>query len=269
MTRAVVLTVLCMSLAADRAAAEPAHDAPAMTAEARAHWERGLAAHAAHRYDAASAEFAACYRLSQRRECLFAWAQAARLGGDCAAAIGLYRQYLEADVSPRQADAARGQIAVCEAAIAVHPESPGISIDVHARAEAPPASPPTAAVPAPAAPSPATAPERPASPHQPPWYRDVWGDALIGTGIAGLAAGSLLYLAARGDAAAEAPTYGGYADLFTRAQRTRTWAVVTAGTGAALIAAGIVHLALRDGATAQIGLDASTASLGVHYAGAF
>src|ERR1051325_5156062 len=100
--RTVAIALLITALVAGRANAQPARDAPAMTPEARAHWEHGLAAHAARRYDTASAEFAACYRLSQRRECLFAWAQAARLSGDCAAAIELYRRYLGADVSPRQ-----------------------------------------------------------------------------------------------------------------------------------------------------------------------
>src|SRR5262249_4779389 len=117
--RAVVLGLVLAALAAGRARAQPPEPS-AMTDEARAPWERRLAEHAARHYPAASAEFAACYRLAQRRECLFAWAQAARLAGDCETASGLYQRYLQAELSPRQAEAARRQLAVCEAELAAH-----------------------------------------------------------------------------------------------------------------------------------------------------
>lgn len=264
--RAAVLALLLAAIGAGRARAEPAPD-PAITGEALAHWKRGLAEHAAHRYQAARAEFATCYRLEPRRECLFAWAQAARLAGDCAAARELYRRYLQADVSPRQAEAARSQLAACEAQLTD-------------RAAADPASRP--ALPA----SPASRPPEPAPPaavaaaHPPPlassalpppaapWYRDAWGDALAVSGVAAVAAGAVLYAVARRDAASSAPTYDAYAEQLGRAGRTRDWAIVALGGGAALIAGGVVHMALAARAP-RVEIAMGRAELALRWTGAF
>lgn len=228
--RAAVLALLLAAIGAGRARADPASE-PAITGEALAHWNRGLAAHAAHRYQAASAEFAACYRLEPRRECLFAWAQAARLAGDCAVARELYRRYLQADVSPRQAEAARSQLAACEAQLTD-------------RAAADPASPPIEPAPPAAVAAVRTAPPLASPAPAAPWYRDAWGDALAVSGVAAVAAGAVLYAVARRDAASSAPTYDAYAEQLGRAGRTRDWAIVALGSGAALIAGGVVHMAL-------------------------
>jgi hypothetical protein len=256
--RAAVLALLLAAIGAGRARAEPASE-PAITGEALAHWKRGLAAHAAHRYQAASAEFAACYRLEPRRDCLFAWAQAARLGGDCAAASALYRRYLRADVSPRQAEAARSQLAACEAQLtdraAADPASPPAS---------PPVEPaPLAAVAAVRTPPPLASPAPVA-----PWYRDAWGDALAVSGVAAVAAGAVLYAVARRDAASSAPTYDAYAEQLGRARRTRDWAIVALGSGAALIAGGVVHMALAT-RPPRVEVAVGHAGLALRWAGAF
>ncbi|HEX3759999.1 MAG TPA: hypothetical protein VHW23_14890 [Kofleriaceae bacterium] len=231
--RAAILALLLAALGAGRARAQPALDA-AIAGDARAHWERGLAEHAAHRYQAASADFAACYRLEPRRECLFAWAQAARLSGDCETASELYRRYLQAELSPRQAEAARSQLAACEAQLAARPAA-----DHAAPATAPAAEPPPPANVAPARPA---AP--PQSPPPAPWYHDAWGDALAGAGVVSLVTGAVLYAAARHNASSSAPTYDAYADQLARAGRTRDWAVVALGAGTALLAGGIARMVL-------------------------
>jgi len=210
-------------------------DPSATTDEARAHWERGLA-DAAKDYAAASAEFATCYRLAQRRDCLFAWAQAARLAGDCEAASELYRRYLREDVSPRQIEAARRQLAVCEAELAA---------TAVARPRAEPVPPPRS-----------------------PWYRDAWGDALTGTGVAAVAAGALLYASARRDAASGAPSYDAYAERFRSAERSRNWALDAMTAGSALIAGGLLHMALRDD-TPRVGVAVSAAQLTLACSGTF
>jgi len=236
-------------------AAGPAHAQPdpsAMTDEVHAHWERGLAEHAAKNYAAASAEFAACYRLAQRRECLFAWAQAARLAGDCEAASELYRRYLREELSPRQIEAARRQLAVCEAELAARP-----------RAEP---------VPPPAPAMPATLPPAPGVPPRSPWYRDAWGDALTGTGVAAIAAGALLYASARRDAASGSPSYDAYAERFRSAERARNWALGAMTAGSALIAGGLLHIALRDDTPApspRVGVAVSLAQLTLACSGTF
>ena len=234
--RGAVLGLVLAALAAGRAHAQAA-DPPAVTGEARAHWERGLAEHAARHYQAASAEFAACYRLAQRRECLFAWAQATRLAGDCDAARELYRRYLQGDLSPRQAEAARSQLAACEAQIAARAGG-GADPTGEPRTTEPAASP--------AQPPPIDARPPPGS----PWYRDRWGDVLGAGGVAAVAVGAALYASARRDAGADAPTYDAYAEQFRGAEATRRWALAAIGAGSALIATAVIHMALHGGAAA-------------------
>jgi len=241
------LALVVAAVSAGRANAQSSPAAPAMSDEVRAHWERGLAEHAAGHYQAAGAEFATCYRLAERRECLFAWAQTARLGGDCETAAELYRRYLQIELSPRQTEAAKTQLAVCEAAIAAR-QSQWAQREASAmRREVPPRA---------------------------PWYRDGWGDALVGAGVVGLAAGAWLYVAARRDAAATAPTYGDYEDRFHGAERTRTWSLVALGAGSAAIAAGVAHMVLRDASASpapepRVGLAVGAAGLALRYTGRF
>jgi hypothetical protein len=269
--RSAVLALLLIAVATSSLRAEPA-EATATTGEARAHWKRGLAEHAAHDYAAASAEFAACYRLAQRRDCLFAWAQAARLAGDCDTASELYRRYLQGELSPRQVEAARSQLAVCEAELAARAGAQPRSEPAPVPA-GPPAAPPPATIAAPRGEpaAPATT-SRVEAPPGSPWYRDVWGDVLTGTGVAAIATGAVLYASARRDAAASAPSYDAYADRFRSAERSRSWAFVALGAGTALIAGGVLHMALRDDAPpprVTVGVAAAPAQLTVAYSGAF
>jgi tetratricopeptide (TPR) repeat protein len=87
--------------------------APAMTGEARAHYDRGLALYAAKDYGAAIQELEAGYALDPRREFLFAEAQAQRLAGDCQRAVPLYQRFLTSEPSPLQASAAQVGLARC------------------------------------------------------------------------------------------------------------------------------------------------------------
>jgi hypothetical protein len=256
--RAVVLAWLVTAMVTARPAHAQDHPGPEpMTEEVKAHWERGLAEHAARHYPAASAEFEACYRLAGRRECLFAWAQAARLAGDCDTASALYRRYLEAALSARQAEAARTQLAACEAVVVGRAGAIATPVgDVRT----PDAAPGREVAPPPPAPAPAVPDEARA---REPWYRDVLGDVLAGAGIAGLAAGTLVYLSAVRDASSGAPTY----------ERARTTAIVAAAAGASLVAAGVLHMVLRDDARAtprtRIGISLDGAQLAIHCARAF
>jgi hypothetical protein len=275
--RAAVVGLVLAALAAGRARAQPA-DPPAMTGDARAHWERGLAAHAARHYPAASAEFATCYRLAQRRECLFAWAQAARLAGDCETARELYRRYLEGALSPRQAEAARGQLATCEAQIAARVDrrsdptgEPRTAAEPRSRS-AQPGDEPGAALHRPPADRPPPIDAPPGS----PWYRDGWGDVLAGSGVAAVAAGAAIYGSARRDAASGAPTYDAYAEHFRSAEAGRRWALAAIGAGSVLIASGVIHMMLREAATPtaaapapRIDLVLDSTHLALRCAGAF
>jgi hypothetical protein len=232
-----------------------------MNDEVRARWEHGLAEHAARHYRAASEDFAACYRLDPRREFLFAWAQATRLGGDCETAVALYRRYLQAAVSAKQADAARSQLAACEAELAARTRATqGTSSEIRPVIAAPRIEP---AVPA------RDLPVRTDAQPRSPWYRDLWGDVLAGTGVAALAAGTLLYISSAHDASSNAPTYGAYAARFADAERARAVAIVALGTGSALVAAGVLHIILRDDPrglpTAHTGVAVGGTHVGIHY----
>jgi hypothetical protein len=262
MMRAVLLGFIATALAtAGHAYAQPDPQGSSMSDEVRGHWERGLAAHAARQYQAASAAFEVCYRLDPRREFLFAWAQAARLAGDCRTASSLYRRYLHADVSARQAEAARGQLAVCEAALA-------------ARAEATPDRPGEAGAPVverrveSAGPAPKPVMPVEVQPRA-PWYLDVWGDVLAGAGVAAVTAGTLMYVSSARDASSNAPTYGAYAGRFADARRTRVVAIVALGAGTALVTAGVLHMILRDDARGtpgpRIGVGLDGTPVGLHY----
>lgn len=240
---------ILLLLAATPAAAQPS--APAMTADARAHWERGIAAYRAHDYRVARDELAACYRAEPIRECLFAWAQAARLDGDCATASALYRRYLDAALTAKQADAARAQLAVCEATLR----------------DAPPAAAPAPSPPPPApSPAPAIMPPTPAPTLR--WYRDPWTLALLGTGSASLVGASILYAVAARDASSHPSTYDDYADRLATARTRRTTSIVIAGAGAALVTTGILRALSHDSAPA-IALDVGASQVHVHYARAF
>src|SRR5258705_2801369 len=130
---------------------------PAMKPEARAHLERGLAAYGDKDWPRAIREFRAGYAIDPRPDFLFAWAQSARLSGDCAAAIDLYQEFIATGPSPEQSDAAQKMTDRCRESLAAAP------------AETPEPAPPRVVAKAPA--------ERPPSAptSERAWWKDGWG----------------------------------------------------------------------------------------------
>ena len=266
--------ILWFSLALARAAsAQPAK--PPMSRQAQVHYERGATFYQAKDYAAAIAEFAAGYAIDPRREFLFAWAQAERLRGDCAAAIALYDRFLATSPVLRQADAAAEKRAVCQRLQAQAAPSPPPA--------EPPAERPPAAAPLPSgepaasptvSPSPSTAGASPpsvaAAPPLParapterrPFYTDLPGDVLLGVGLATLGVGAVSYGLSSSDeeAAHRAPTQRAFAQLIGSAQTERSAAVVCFSAGAAVVAVGILRFALREHRTAVTPALARTAA---------
>jgi hypothetical protein len=80
---------------------------------AKQHLDRAVAYYEAHQYDAAIPEFRAGYAIEPRREFLFAWAQAERLRGNCAASVPLYKKVLASNPSPQQAEITRVHLERC------------------------------------------------------------------------------------------------------------------------------------------------------------
>src|SRR5579862_8300035 len=120
------LALLTAALRPSRAWAGDADAAPRddevdalMQPEARALYDRGLAAYQAKDYPTAIRAFEAGFALEPRREFLFANAQARRLAGDCRGAVPLYQRFLEMGPPPVQASATQIALARCAQQMAV------------------------------------------------------------------------------------------------------------------------------------------------------
>jgi hypothetical protein len=223
---AVVLALSLLLLAAPRRSYA---GEPAMKPEARAHLERGLAAYGDKDWPRAIREFRAGYAIDPRPDFLFAWAQAARLSGDCGAAIDLYQEFIATGPSPEQSDAAKKMTDRCRESLAAAP------------AETPePAPPPvTAKKPPPPPPPPPPASER-------AWWKDGWGAGLSVAGVVGLGVGIGMYVAAGSsdDAATHATSYDEFAARKDEAASRRTFAAIGLGVGGALLVGGGVRYLL-------------------------
>jgi hypothetical protein len=102
-----------------------ADDPPAPPDEARVHFDTGAALATLRKYEEAAREFKASYELDPRKEALFAWAQVERLGGNCPAAVELYRRFLaSADLTPTQIEAAELNVRRCQSEPKVEPAPP-------------------------------------------------------------------------------------------------------------------------------------------------
>jgi hypothetical protein len=175
--------------------------------------------------------------------------------GQCGDAIAYYDRFLDSGPEAKAKAAAREAIAACKKRIASEPKP--------VAKPAPPPEPTPAPTPEPA-PAPTPTPEpvptatvEPVVPEPPPptdepstppaWYRDILGGALVGGGVAAGIAGIVLFTSSRSDldAAEAAVNYGESEDLFDRAGRKRTYAVIAGAAGLALIGVGVVRYTTR------------------------
>jgi tetratricopeptide (TPR) repeat protein len=222
---AVMALLIWMALAGAAPGHAHAEDAvDTMSADARAHYDRGLALYAAKDYPAAIAALRAGYTLDPRREFLFAEAQALRLSGDCKSAVPLYQSFLTSGPDEVQVNAAHIALGRCAAQMA--------------------SAPPAAPAPAPRTPAPPTLaipPRPPAAP--PPWYQDLAGGALLGAGVLAVAAGagfSIGALTARDDANQQA-SYPAYAQRWDTAHSRERIAVIAFAAGVVLTSAAVIR----------------------------
>ncbi len=196
-----------------------------LNVQARAHFDKALAAYAAANYRAASLELELAYGLDARPELLFAWAQAERLSGDCDRAVMLYRRFL--DQAPDQAQAAKTvrQIDRCRAPGPNEPASP------------PPAA-PGDDIAVERQPPPRVVERVPAERH---WYSNPWVDGLVAGGGAAVVVGGVFVWIAHSDADAadRAPQYGEARRLADQADSRRWIGAITLATGSALVLGGI------------------------------
>jgi hypothetical protein len=188
-----------------------------MRPAAQALYDRALSRFPTHDYAAAIGDLEAGYVLEPRRDFLFAEAQAKRLGGDCAGAVGLYQRFLQSGPPAVQASAAQIALGRCAQELANRPQV-------------------VVTVPAPPAP--------PAPP--PKWWHDPWGLTLSAGAVVGLGVG-VGYLAAalsaRGDAGG-APTLAEYGRRWSVAETRLDVAIGALAVGGALAAAGIARFVI-------------------------
>jgi len=206
-----------------------AQSPPAMSDEARSHWNEGQRLYAADRYDEAIRELEAGRRIDPRPEFLYALGQAERKRGRCDAAITHFRAYLAEARAPSEISAASLQIERCERQLERERQA--------APAAAPSRPPPIAT-------------EAPPAREGPPWYLDVWGGVLSGAGVAALIASAILYVSAESaiDPASYA-TLPGYEDALDARDLRATAGAVTFAVGAALLAAGVLRYVLAGGSS--------------------
>jgi hypothetical protein len=215
--------------------------AEAMSAEARAHYDRGIELYTAKDYGAAIRELAAGYAIDPRREFLFAQAQALRLSGDCKGAVPLYQQFLASQPPEVQVNATHIGLGRCAQQMATAaPPAAAVAAPVPTAIEKGPAPP---------------APRSPARPEAPaPWYHDRWGAVLLGAGGLALAAGTgfmVASMSARDDANQSAADYPDYARRWDTAQSRWRIAVTGLAVGGALTGAAILrYLHVRRGSRA-------------------
>jgi hypothetical protein len=184
------------------------------------------------RYDQALVELEAAQAADPQPKYLWAIAQVYRLKGDCGHAITAYGAYLRTGPSPAATMRTQAFIDQCAATIVPAP----------------------AALPAP---QPAGPPAEPLIIREVqrvhtrdvtlPWYRDAWGDALVGGGVACLVGGAIGFAVASNHdtAATHAPDYQ-TVDREVRARdRAQTIGGVTLAAGGALVLGGLLRYALR------------------------
>jgi hypothetical protein len=199
-------------------APEPASEIEGpMRPDAQALYDRALSRFSTRDYAAAIGDLEAGYRLEPRRDFLFAEAQAKRLGGDCAGAVGLYQRFLQSGPPAVQTSAAQIALGRCAQELASRPQV-------------------VVTVPAPIAPR----------PPPPEWWRDPAGLALSAGAVVGAGVGIgylIAALSARSDAGG-ATTVDEYSRRWSVATTRRDVAIGAFVAGGALAAAGIARFAI-------------------------
>lgn len=238
-------------------------DARPTRRDARAAFERGVAAYSKRNFSAASDALARSFELERDADTLFAWAQAQRQLGNYTKAIELYSALLGFSLAAKNRAAVEAQLAECRDALAgqqptvVQPPRVAALPD-EPEAQVGASSPPVGDRPAPDASAavvrPAVAPPPAAviAPERASWYRDPIALGLAGSGILVTAVGGgLLYTAWSLDqdskAAFESNQYDMAQSLADRAKSRDTLAVVTMGVGGVLVVGGAVWIATHRG----------------------
>jgi tetratricopeptide (TPR) repeat protein len=200
-------------------------------ADAKAAFDRGVAAYKKADYVAASDELGKSFALEADADTLYAWAQTERKLNHCDKAIELYGKLLAMDLPAANKAAVQTQIDECTAIVAAQQPSE-------------PTPPPVS--PAPAPPAPSIEPPPPVHDQPSRWLNPV-GLGLIGVGVLGLGAGSVFLVQAKGADSDKdkAMTYGDFERFEQRATSRGRLGLIAAASGGVLLTAGIVYIVTR------------------------
>jgi hypothetical protein len=220
---------------------------------AKAQFDRGVAAYRKENYVVASQALARSFDLERDVDTLFAWAQSERKLNHCDKASELYEKILTFDLPAANREAVDEKLAECRGMIAdAKAESPAVTEPprVEPVPAAPVAPPPT---PTPAAvvfAQPPVAPAPRVDHAWRPWYKDPIALTLLGVGIVGTGAGAALLVSANsldGDfkTAFRDGRYDDALHLSDQAKSRGTIGLVTTAAGGAVLIGGLAWIALR------------------------
>lgn len=201
-------------------------------AEAKLHLEKGTELFKAGEFDAAIEEYKKGYDIQEDPVFLYAWAQAELRQEHCAAAVKLYRKYLETNPPEMSAEAARQGILECADKLAAE-ETPPPATD--------PATQPGDSGNAPIDDVP---PERDKPRQKKHWSRDPLAISLTTVGIAAVGAGIGVLVAGIVEKQKGSGTYGEFDDRQAKARNMQIAGGVVLGVGAAVLLGGIVRFAI-------------------------
>jgi tetratricopeptide (TPR) repeat protein len=225
------LVAFVASLASTAGMVSPA-DAKPKKRDAKAAFDRGLAAYKKNDFPGASTALGKSFELEPDVDTLFAWAQAERKLEHCDKANELYEKLLSYPLPAENRAAVEQKRNECNQIIAA--QAPPL-VDV--ATVAPPPQPTVA----PAAPPP------PRAVATRSWYKDPIPVGLIGVGIVGLGAGAGLLISARGldNDAPQEPTYSKFSSDSHRAKVRGNLGLAIGGAGAVMVIGGVAWIVLR------------------------
>jgi tetratricopeptide (TPR) repeat protein len=210
---------------------------PLTNPDAKAKLQAAQAAFKANDFDAAAAAVEAAYIIEPNPILLYPWAQAERSRGNCAAAVELYRRFLDSDPPEAAATPARENMQRCqeqlEAEAAAQPEETDVVEEVIEEDPEP-------------EPEPEPVTPKDDAPKAKAWYADPVGGVLVGVGVVGVGVGAGLMGAgaSRAGKAADVETHSEYLDARDKATGLRNGGAIALSIGGALIVGGVVRYVL-------------------------
>jgi tetratricopeptide (TPR) repeat protein len=221
--------------------------------EAKAEFNRGVAAYQKGDFEAASAALGKSFGLERDVDTLFAWAQAERKLEHCDKAIDLYEKLLGFKLPAANKTAVEQKLTECRAIVAQQKAAepgPAVSPSIESRTGPAPGEPQSSAA-GQAAIAPAAAPLTDTSPATRAWYKDPISLSLIGTGAVatGIGVGFLLSARSADGGVAHAPNYDEAVHLADQAKSRGNIGLVATAVGGALLVGGVVWIATHRHAT--------------------